>query len=248
MSTGNLTNGSKGNFLQRNWFKIGIAALLLFLLFKKDLSFSINMRAPVENPKDKTEAPRQQAKKEKNTELMTEAKPAKERSESDLLDVSLFGGKSRLVKAIQQLSKLDDETIQAYLKRFARVAVSESNKFGIPASIIMANAALQSNAGQRDIASKGNNHFALPCTNDWKGATEEISGKCYRKYDNAWTSFRDNSFYMTTGRLAQLKDLKNASYKTWAKALEKADYCEESDFADQLVDVIEKYGLMKLDE
>lgn len=247
MSAGNVTNGSKAGFLQRNWFTICIAILLVFLLIKKDLSFSINMRAPAPQNQEETEAPRKRAKKEKSTELMTDAQPTKESSESERLDVSFFGSKSQ-PKATDQLKKLDDATIQAYLKRFARVAVSESGKFGIPASIILANATLLSYAGQRDIASQGNNHFALPCTSDWKGATEEIGEKCYRKYDNAWTSFRDNSFYMTTGRMASLKDLKNKDYKTWAKALEKADYNEEPNFSNQLVKVIEKYGLTKLDE
>lgn len=247
MSTGNFTNDKMNGFLQRNWFKIGIAVLLLFLLFKKDLTFSINMRAPAKQ-QEESGTPTRRVKKEKNTELMTDAKPAKQHSESDLLDVSFFGSKSRLLKALDQVKKLDDAVVRAYLKRFARVAVSEGDKFGIPASIILANAALQSYAGQRDLASEANNHFALPCSSDWKGATEEVNGKCYRKYDNAWTSFRDNSFYMTTGRMSQLKELKNANYKTWAKALEKADYSDEPDFDDQLIDLIEKYELTKLDE
>lgn len=245
MSAGNVTNSSQGGFLQRNWFKIGIAVLLLFLLFKKDLTFSINMRAPAKQQQD---APTHRAKKEKNTELMTESKTTAARSEPDRFDVSLFGSKTKPPKAIEQLAKLDDALVQAYLRRFARVAASERTKFGIPASVILANAALQSYAGQRDIASQSNNHFALPCTSDWQGSTAEINSKCFRKYDNAWTSFRDNSFYMTTGKMSVLKDLKNADYKAWAKALEKADYSDEPDFAAQLINVIEKYGLTKLDD
>lgn len=247
MSAGTPTNHKMTGYLQRNWFKLGIAIFLVFILFKKDLNFSVNLRSPAKQQQEETGAPTRRAKKEKNTELFTDVKAAKAESNSDKLDVSFFGSGSRTSKAIDALEKLDDAVVQSYLKRFARVAVSESEKFGIPASVILANAVLQSHAGKRDIAAAGNNHFALACTSDWQGATEDFDGNCYRKYDNAWTSFRDNSYYMTTGRLSNLKSLKNADYKKWAKALEKADYSNEADLADQLISIIEKYELTKLD-
>jgi flagellum-specific peptidoglycan hydrolase FlgJ len=245
MSAGNVTNSSKAGFLQRNWFTIGIAVLLVFILLKKDLSFSINMRAPAEQHR---EAPVQKAKKEKVQELMTEAQPTSEKSKPQLFDLSVFRAKGQSNRALDKLLQTDDATVQAYLKRFARVAVSESAKFGIPASIILANAALQSRAGQHPIAQKGNNHFALPCTPDWKGANQETDGTCLRTYENAWTSFRDHSYYLTTGRMAGLKKLADANYKTWAKALENAEFSNDGDYAAQLMQVIEKYELVKLDE
>lgn len=245
MSAGNITNSSKVGYLQRNWFKIAIAAFLVFILIKKDLSFSINMRAPAEQQQ---EQPAQKTKKKKSEERLTEAKTASDQSTSTLLDVSFFGNKKQSGKAFDELQKVDDATVQAYLKRFARVALSESEKFGIPASVILGNAVLLSYAGERDLAQKGNNQFALPCTSDWQGAKMETGGNCFRSYENAWTSFRDHSFYITTGRMASLKELKGESYKTWARALEKADFCNDDNYANQLIKVIEKYNLTKLDE
>lgn len=245
MNTGNATTSPMAAYVQRNWFKIGIAVLLVFILLKKDLAFSVNMRAPGEQ---RPEKPAHQAKKEKTQEILTDAQPVAEKAKPTLFDVSLFGKKKRAPRALDELQKVDDAAVQAYLKRFARVAASESEKFGIPASVILANAALQSYAGQRAISQKGNNHFALPCTSDWKGASEEVAGKCFRVYENAWTSFRDHSYYITTGRMAELKNLKNADYKTWAKALENSDFSNDEDYGVQLRKVIEKYELTKLDE
>lgn len=246
MSAGNVTNSSKASYFQRNWFKFAIAAFLVFILVKKDLSFSINMRAPVEQQKQQ---PTKKAKKEKSEELMTDTKGIAEKSETNLLDVSsVFSSKKGGSSAFDALQKVDDATIQHYLKRFARVAVSESEKFGIPASVILANATLQSYAGQREIAIQGNNQFALTCTSDWQGGKKELDGTCYRTYENAWTSFRDHSYYITTGRMSNLKNLKNENYKTWAKALEKANYSNDKKYASQLIKVIEKYELTKLDE
>lgn len=248
MNTGNATNSPMAAYLQRNWFKIGIAILLVFILLKKDLTFSVNMRAPAEQSKEQQQGPVQKAKKEKSQELMTEAQVTSEKSKPTLFDLSVFGSKKNAPRALEALQKVEDAVVQSYLKRFARVAVSESEKFGIPASIILANAALQSHAGQRPIAQKSNNHFALPCTPDWQGASEEVDGKCFRTYENAWTSFRDHSYYITTGRMAALKQLKNSDYKTWAKALENGDFSNDADYAMQLIKVVEKYELTKLDK
>ncbi|MBK7476989.1 MAG: hypothetical protein IPI11_13665 [Haliscomenobacter sp.] len=35
-------------FLRNNWFKIAIAVLLVFIAFKKDISFNVNMNAPAQ--------------------------------------------------------------------------------------------------------------------------------------------------------------------------------------------------------
>ncbi|MFN7118217.1 MAG: glucosaminidase domain-containing protein [Saprospiraceae bacterium] len=246
MSAGNVTNNSKAGYLQRNWFKIAIAAFLVFILVKKDLTFSINMRAPAQQ---RQEEPVQKTKKERVEERLTDVKGVAEQSETNLLDVSsIFSSKKGSAPAIEALQQIDDAKIQAYLKRFARVAASESEKFGIPASVILGNALLQSYAGERAIAQQTNNQFALPCTPDWQGGSKELDGKCFRTYENAWTSFRDHSYYITTGRMSNLKTLKNENYKTWAKALEKADFSNDDNYASQLIQVIEKYQLTKLDE
>ena len=46
-----------------------------------------------------------------------------------------------------------------FIKRFAHGAITEQKKYGIPASITMANALLNSWAGQAPWAKEGNNIF-----------------------------------------------------------------------------------------
>ncbi|MEZ4988463.1 MAG: glucosaminidase domain-containing protein [Saprospiraceae bacterium] len=102
-----------------------------------------------------------------------------------------------LLKRLRQVSEPD---IEAFVQRFQHVAQSEQEKFGIPASIILAHALLQSNAGTLPVASVGYNYFALPCTSDWEDQTQDgSSSECLRKYNNAWLSFRDHSLFLTTG-------------------------------------------------
>ena len=104
-----------------------------------------------------------------------------------------------------------------------------------------------SRAGTADMAGPGaNNHFAIPCTPDWQGPQQTYSGQCYRQYENAWTSFRDHSFYITTGPFAHLRQLSDSDYKGWAAALEKAGFSKEKNLGRQLVKVVETYGLQEL--
>jgi flagellum-specific peptidoglycan hydrolase FlgJ len=248
MSVGNRV----ANYLRQNWFKIGIAIVLIFLLTKKDLTFNINLRTPAKPTNAPQEAPAEAPSEKKTKEILSEqtTQPvADTKPKKQLFDLSsIFSKKEDAPTAFEQLSKIDDEIKNNYLKRFARVAVTESGKFNIPASIILANAMLHSQAGTTPWAREGNNQFALGCTEDWRGEKLEQDDACYRSYENAWTSFRDHSFYVTTGSFEHLRRIDRKDYKGWAKGLERAGFSEEKNLAEQLIQVIEAYELTQLDE
>lgn len=250
MNAGNNTSKIAA-YLRQNWFKIGIALILIFLLMKKDLTFNINLRTPVKSTAPQTEEPVQAQQKPKNKEVLSEqaSQPVvQSMPEKRMFDFSLFGKKEKPTMAMDKLAKIDEEIRHNYLKRFARVAITERDKFNIPASIILANAMLHSLAGTTDMAEQNNNQFQLKCTTDWQGKSDEFDDQCYRSYENAWTSFRDHSFYVTTGDFAHLRKIDRKDYKAWAKALEKASFSTEKDVAEQLIKVIEAYQLAQLDE
>lgn len=237
-------------YAKENWFKIAILLLLIFVFFKKDLSFRIHLNSP--DPTQQNLLPQQQpvqTSRPKKRELMTEDRTMAEAEvkETNQFDLRAIGSHLGLGKSESELVNIDETKAQEFLRRFASVAVEERKKFGIPASITLANGLLQSFAGQRDMAIKGNNYFALPCTSDWQGEKDTYQGTCYRHYVNAWTSFRDHSYYLTTGRNAKLPQLGTTNYKSWAKALEKSVFSEQDDFADKLIQLIQHYDLAKWD-
>jgi flagellum-specific peptidoglycan hydrolase FlgJ len=126
------------------------------------------------------------------------------------------------------------------------VAENEQLKYGVPASVILASGLLMSEAGNAELSREGNNFFALPCTADWKGQEGYHDGKCFRYYENAWTSFRDNSLYLTT-YLFPGKQLPADDYKSWVAALEQVKYGDEPNLAAQLAKIIDHYDLHELD-
>jgi hypothetical protein len=133
---------------------------------------------------------------------------------------------------------------EAFLKRFASVAVSERKKFGIPVSVILAAAYVNSKAGKNEAATKANNYFALSCANDWEGETAQISGSCLREYESAWASFRDFSIYLSSQEwFGALKKSAGKDWRKWAKKLGE----ENISRTDKMLSIIEQFDLQELD-
>lgn len=234
-------------YLARNWYKLALALLLLFIILKKDLSLQLRLQAPVVEPAEQPRRPPggEEPSAPAEERLSERGTPADEpETQIELFDLS---GIDRPAGQPPALDRVAESTKQAFLQRFAHVAVSEHKKYGIPASLIMGHAFLLSEAGQSELARKSNNFFALPCTGDWKGSRRIYDGACFRRYDKAWTSFRDHSLFLTTGPRTKLKRLANDDYRAWARALDKAGFYLKRGMSREVIDFIEDRRLYELD-
>jgi len=153
-----------------------------------------------------------------------------------------------------------DETTKAiiikstehYIAVYKNIAISEMKKYGIPASITLAQGILESGSGKGTLAVKANNHFGIKCHN-WKGKAiyhdDDRRQECFRKYKSAYTSFRDHSeFLANRKRYAKLFQLDKDDYKGWAKELRRAGYATDKRYPQKLIALIERYDLSKFDE
>lgn len=140
---------------------------------------------------------------------------------------------------------------QEYVDQYKGIAIREMQRYGIPASITMAQAILESGAGQSDLARKGNNHFGIKC-HGWEGRTihhdDDLRGECFRAYDDPLESFEDHSLFLTNRvHYRSLFQLDRTDYKGWAYGLKKAGYATSPTYAKRLIDIIELYQLYELD-
>ncbi len=55
-----------------------------------------------------------------------------------------------------------------YIDTYADIARKQQEKYGIPASITLAQGLLESGAGKSELALASNNHFGIKCHNNWK--------------------------------------------------------------------------------
>ncbi|MBR5856472.1 MAG: glucosaminidase domain-containing protein [Bacteroidales bacterium] len=142
-------------------------------------------------------------------------------------------------------------TRKEYIEKYKHIAVQQMDRYGIPASIIMAQACLESGNGNSRLAVKANNHFGIKCHN-WSGKriyhNDDQRGECFRKYNSAEDSFIDHSEFLRNGmRYQSLFDLKLTDYKAWAHGLKAAGYATNPQYAQMLIEIIEKNGLYELD-
>lgn len=243
-------------YISKNWYKLLLALILVFIILKKDLSFQIRLNAPVKREQPTT--PRKQLPAEEQAtpsgkELLSENEEKaplarNQPPEIEQFDLSKIGReRKRRNSSSERLPPLEEAAVKSFIERFDHVAVNEREKFGIPSSLILANGLLISRAGQRDMARRGFNFFALPCTSDWKGPEGTYQGNCFRHYKNAWTSFRDHSLFLSSGKLAALRRFEDDDYKAWARELEEEGFYEAPGMALEVIRIIEKWQLYKLD-
>jgi LysM repeat protein len=123
---------------------------------------------------------------------------------------------------------------------------------GVPASITLAQALLESGNGNSRLAIEGNNHFGIKCHNDWSGKTihedDETRGECFRKYRDPRDSFDDHSVFLKRKRYAPLFELEVTDYKGWAKGLKQCGYATNPQYPQMLIRLIETHNLDRYDE
>jgi hypothetical protein len=139
-----------------------------------------------------------------------------------------------------------------YIEKYAELAVSEMQEFGIPASITLSQGILESGNGESYLATQGKNHFGIKC-HGWEGeeifADDDAENECFRKYKRVKQSYRDHSEFLTThSRYSSLFDLELTDYKGWAKGLKKAGYATSPTYAEKLISIIERYDLHQFDK
>ncbi len=139
-----------------------------------------------------------------------------------------------------------------YIHRYQLLAIEEMKRSGVPASITMAQACLESADGNSELAKKSNNHFGIKCKRGWKGKKvyydDDAKHECFRKYKTVEDSYIDHTnFLMNNPRYASLFKLKITNYKGWAHGLKKAGYATSKTYAKRLIHIIEAYKLYRLD-
>ncbi|WP_235297578.1 glucosaminidase domain-containing protein [Portibacter marinus] len=151
---------------------------------------------------------------------------------------------------------------RAYVDAFVEIAVSEMKRTGIPASIKLAQAILESNSGKSEMAMMANNHFGIKCGNDWRGASYykidddrnhrgQLIESCFRVFKDAEESFIEHSnFLQNRGKASRydfLFEYDSKDYVKWARGLKKAGYATDPHYAQKLINLIEKYELHRYD-
>jgi len=167
--------------------------------------------------------------------------------------IILFSSGCKVARTPQkQTTSYISQDRKSYIINYKDIAIREMKRCGIPASITLAQAMLESDNGNSTLARKANNHFGIKCHKGWSGGKiyhdDDRKGECFRTYNTVYDSYRDHSDFIVNGTRYQfLFDHHKSDYKAWAKGLQKAGYATSNTYANLLIKIIEDNQLYIFD-
>lgn len=164
----------------------------------------------------------------------------------------------------QDSPEVPAESNEGFIEEFASAAQESMEETGVPASVTMAQAILETGWGSGALGREDHNIFGMKCFDDNPGefalgcrdyATFECtpSGDCvdmdepFRSYEQVEDSFRDHgallsgwSHYADAMTVADDAD-------SFAKAIHDAGYATDPEYSDKLISLMENYDLYQYD-
>lgn len=140
---------------------------------------------------------------------------------------------------------------QQYIDKYAEAAMEQMRRYGIPASVTLAQGIIESASGQSTLAQTANNHFGVKGTfnGQYVLANDDKPNEKFKKYDSVSQSFEDHSKVLMANRYQKYTaSLAHDDYKGWAAAIKKGGYATASNYVSTIVGVIEGNDLHKYDQ
>lgn len=143
-----------------------------------------------------------------------------------------------------------------YINLYSTFAMEQMRRYGIPASVTLAQGIIESSNGQSQLARNENNHFGIKATQAWIAGggkyglyTDDKLNEKFCSYGSVGKSYEHHSqFLKKNQRYAGCFKLSPDDYQGWSKGLEKAGYATAGKYASNLVGIIEKNDLQKYDQ
>lgn len=140
---------------------------------------------------------------------------------------------------------------QQYISDYAEYAMAQMRRYGIPASVTLAQGIIESANGKSTLAQTANNHFGIK--GSYEGhyvlANDDKPNERFKKYDDVGQSFEDHSKVLMAQRYQQyVSGLAHDDYKGWAEGIKKGGYATDSRYVSTIVSVIESNNLQQYDQ
>ena len=139
-------------------------------------------------------------------------------------------------------------TATQYCEKYADEARRQMQKYGIPASITLAQGMLESGYGSSYLAVVAKNHFGIKAYRGWNGPIvridDDAKAEPFCKFNTVEESYEYHSTFLKQNqRYAFLFSLNSRDYESWAKGLKKAGYATNPKYAESLIRIIEENHL-----
>lgn len=145
---------------------------------------------------------------------------------------------------------------QEYIEKYKEASIQQMIRYGIPASVTLAQGIIESSNGKSQLAQNENNHFGIKATKAWLDAgggygvyTDDKPNEKFCKYNSVADSYEHHSqFLKNNQRYANCFKLSPDDYKGWCMGLDKAGYATSGTYGPSLIKTIERLNLQEIDK
>jgi len=164
--------------------------------------------------------------------------------------------------SIQRYKPANTEAAQ-YIQQYKNLAKQNEYQYNIPTCITLAQAILESRSGKGALAQPigqrnqgkhehcqvlgANNHFCIKGTTP-TGYSLCCDDKCFerfRAYPSVEASYQDYGAYLAKSKIYKpcFEECSITDYKCWARALQRAGYATDPNYAEKLIKIVEENNL-----
>lgn len=142
-----------------------------------------------------------------------------------------------------------------FLSQYAAMAMNHQRRYGIPASVTLAQMALESSWGTSDLAQDGNNYFGIKCSRKWLADgkpysqhDDEKKNEKFCNYSTVAESMEHHSRILVSDRYKKYCSYSPTDYHRWLRGLKKAGYASSKSYVANCESIIKKYKLYLYDQ
>lgn len=162
------------------------------------------------------------------------------------------------IRSRREETQMENTSEEEFLISLTPYAQEVSESHGVRPSVLLAQAALESNWGQSQLAQQSYNYFGIKNKNGRKYTTQEFReneweeiNTFFKEYDSPYDSVVDYANLLKNGtswneELYQ-QVIEADSYQAAAYALTEAGYATDPNYAEKIIEIIEQYELDTLD-
>ena len=143
----------------------------------------------------------------------------------------------------------------AFFEKYAAAAMEEQRRYGIPASVTLAQMAVESGYGESNLAKQDNNYFGIKASQDWIKSGKPWSYHHDDHYNDKFCTFGSalesleyHSKVLMADRYKAYRQYAPTDHLHWIEGIKKGGYATDPRYVATIEGVIKKYGLEKYDQ
>ena len=143
----------------------------------------------------------------------------------------------------------------AFFEKYAAAAMEEQRRYGIPASVTLAQMAVESGYGESSLAKQDNNYFGIKASLDWIKSGKPWSYHHDDHYHDKFCTFGSalesleyHSKVLMADRYKACRQYAPTDHLHWIEGIKKGGYATDPRYVATIEGVIKKYGLEKYDQ